>query len=406
MIKKKDTSYLFAKVYFLVAFLHSMWAMPFWHVTDKIIWAFYLIGALFLLVMKGSLFSFKKYAGLAVLTVFLILLGRRGSFLTMVGFFLFTSPFFVFLFLKDESKIVIYSFLRISMAWIVGVSLAAWLFNLLGMPLPSFSDFYGDSNGFYLFNNHLFYVDFLSSTNAYQFDVSVSGIMRFQSIFIEPGYLASILAVFLFIDKFNFKKFSNLVFLTAVIYTFSLAGWVMTAMGILLFVVSRKKKRLYYFFLVSIAFLLMYVGSTTYNGGDNVINSRIFERLTIDDSKVIKGNNRTSEQFDFWFENNFLTSNDILFGSYKKYEQEQNSGGLGVGWKVFFAKFGLLGILFYLFYLFSQVSKYKITYLGLCLMLLQIMFFSQVEHMFLSPCILIVYLSGAILLSKKSNIVT
>ena len=62
---------------------------------------------------------------------------------------------------------------------------------------------------------------------------------RFQSIFLEPGYMASLLSFLLYAVKYNFKRWENVVILVAIIVSFSLAGYIITFTGYTIYLLTN-----------------------------------------------------------------------------------------------------------------------------------------------------------------------
>lgn len=65
--------------------------------------------------------------------------------------------------------------------------------------------------------------------------------MRFSSIFDEPGYLGTIIALYLSIEQFDFKKKTNVILLICGILSLSFGFYVMVALGLALDSVLKKK---------------------------------------------------------------------------------------------------------------------------------------------------------------------
>lgn len=97
--------------------------------------------------------------------------------------------------------------------------------------------------------------------------------IRFCSIFLEPGYIGTLLSFLLYVGKFDFKKRYNLILLVALVLTISLAGFVISAMGWVFIKLQEGKpiKRLFYILAV---LGCIYWGGISYNGGRNVLNEK------------------------------------------------------------------------------------------------------------------------------------
>lgn len=224
-------------------------------------------------------------------------------------------------------------------AVILLVSLIAWPLALMGI-LPSQGIIsFADEDGY----NYMNYVLCLVNLNLQNFDV-----VRFCSIFLEPGHIAMIGAFTLYANRFDFKKWTTWVILVAVLVALSLAGYVLLVLGLVLIRIQQTSISKSVLALTGILLLLVivYNVSISYNGGDNLINNLIIERLELDDEKGITGNNRFIGDTDYVFDN-FLSSSDFLTGlskdKYYDYIESKYIGG--AGYKLYLLEVGLLGII-------------------------------------------------------------
>lgn len=189
--------------------------------------------------------------------------------------------------------------------------------------LPGIPVQYGDlsENFSYLFLNHIFLL-----TNVY-WEGETS---RFYSVFLEPGYLGSLLAFILYANRYDFKKKYNLIVLLALVATFSLAGYITSLIGYLL-----QRKHIFRTLMKSAIPVAMISGAlilfaVNYNNGDNYINVLLVDRLMPSDDGGIKGNTRKSDKLDLqlestirrgeiWFGSHNLADDDVSNAGYKRY---------------------------------------------------------------------------------------
>ena len=125
--------------------------------------------------------------------------------------------------------------------------------------------------------------------------------IRFHSIFLESGYMATMLSFLLYAVKYDFKKKRNIIIAISIVLSFSLAGYVTSLIGYVLFLYSQKKsfkKQA----ILACGLCILYIGITNYNDGNNLLKELILDRLQYDQDKGILGNNRTGEAGDFYFE--------------------------------------------------------------------------------------------------------
>lgn len=174
---------------------------------------------------------------------------------------------------------------------------------------------------------------------------------RFQSIFLEPGYLGTLLALLLYANKYQWKRWYNWVLLLGLIIAQSLAGYVTFVLGYALYLSIFNKSNKATIISVLVLFVVFVYGVQNYNGGDNYLNHNIIERLTDteNDKYVFSGNIRTKEITNKLFEAH-LSSGDVLFGETKKLDVP------GAGYKVFLIKNGLFAAMLY-FFVYFMLSR-------------------------------------------------
>lgn len=184
---------------------------------------------------------------------------------------------------------------------------------------------------------------------------------RFHSVFLEPGYLGSMLSFMLFAIKYDFSKWYTKTILVAQLVSLSLAGYILTFVGYIIYLVSegRSMKRITLF---AILIPIIYTVATNYNNGNNYINNAIISRLEYDKEKGIVGNNRTGTGTEFYY-NQAIGNGDIWLGLGAERVKQINGGSSesagyavnirGAGYKVFFVIRGVIcAIFFLLFYIF------------------------------------------------------
>lgn len=235
-------------------------------------------------------------------------------------FFLLFSLIPLIVLISDNKHCILHlEFITKSMVFILVPGIILYVFIILGYQLPGIPMQYGDltENFSYLFLNHIFLL-----TNVYWDEAA-----RFSSVFLEPGYIGSLLAFLLYANRYNFKKKYNVVLLVALLVTFSLAGYIISLVGYFL----TKKHLIRVAIKYSIPMLLLIVGivvfAVNYNKGDNIVNVMLVDRLMpSDDGKGIKGNTRASEQMDAQLENT-IQRGELLFGSRNLRDDEVENAG-------------------------------------------------------------------------------
>lgn len=231
-------------------------------------------------------------------------------------------------------------------------------FILLFASLPSLGGFVHEN--YEPFVNYGFYIKTTFDYGTFE---------RFNAFFLEPGHQALLSSFLLIANSFRLKNSPyNVILLTGVIFSFSLAGYMLTAVAWSFFFVKNVKRAL---LVVSIITAFVAI-SLSWNYGDNTLNELIVSRLEYDEDKGIKGNNRYYNNTDFVFERANREGGTFL-GVQNKVNMELVGGA---GFKIFVIKYGWLGvILVFLFYLSlipaSADRKYTAAFvavLALCFM--------------------------------------
>lgn len=198
----------------------------------------------------------------------------------------------------------------------------------------------------------------LKSATEYE----ASGI-RFQSVFLEPGYCGTLLAFLLHAVRYDFKKRENVVLLISLFLSLSLAGIITFVTGYVLNGWAERKNMTAYFAFGIILGAIVLFG-INYNQGDNVVNEMVLSRI-MPDEEDSQRNQRNSIGADIYFESLFETG-EWLHGLGNERIAMINGEDLGTaevsygedvirgaGYKIFILKFGVLAVLVaFLFYLF------------------------------------------------------
>lgn len=239
------------------------------------------------------------------------------------------------------------------------------------------------SNDNYYFYNYFFLIDRILVTST-----------RFQSIFLEPGYLGSMLALLLYATKYNWKCWYNWVLLVGLILSQSLAGYATFVIGYIIYLSQNGKsvKTL----VIPVAVISMFVYAMQYyNDGDNYINKNIAQRLTDsnDDKYVFSGTIRSDNYTDRVYSES-IESGDFIFGE----SRELNISG--AGYKIFLIKNGLFAAILY-FIVYNLISKFsKNRKYGRYFVLLILLTFLQAAYPF-SYSWMIQFILG--IFTEKSN---
>lgn len=258
-----------------------------------------------------------------------------------IMFYLIQLPLFLILMLTNREKQILLRWWTNLYAIILLVSLVVWLLTWI-TPMPSYGEINFRDNDAYTYTNYLFCI------KSFLYDI------RFNSIFLEPGHTAMIAAFTVCANRFNFKNKAVIIILLCTIATFSLAGYLLIAIGYLLHILLEDRfKRAWKKGVMFTAFLsLGYYAAANYNRGDNLVNTLILERLEYDEELGIAGNNRTVQKTDDTFDE-VVESGEAFSGiNQTKYKLYENRDYIqGSGYKLYIMRKGIIGtVLMFLFY--------------------------------------------------------
>lgn len=142
---------------------------------------------------------------------------------------------------------------------------------------------------------------------SYIFNVHLEGwstyFSRFCAFYDEPGVLGNIVLVLLFLQKFDLKKWYNIILLISGLLSFSLTFYI----GLCAFYIISGSARTKISFSI-IAAILIYLLA-----GNEYIDRYLFGRLAIEDGSLV-GYNREQMEFDTFFDS--LNLSDYLFFGY------------------------------------------------------------------------------------------
>lgn len=184
--------------------------------------------------------------------------------------------------------------------------------------------------GYEPFKNYIFYIQ-----TTYDYGLIFP---RFNAFFPEPGHMSMVCVFLMMANRFEFKRLPWMwIILTAVLFSFSLAGYILTVTGFMLLRIDSLAKGVFF----SVAMISVILGVMNYAGGDNAVNQMILDRLKYDQSKGIEGNNRFFNNTDFEFDK-ALKSGDYWAGVNGKTNMELIGGA---GFKIYILWHGLIGAL-------------------------------------------------------------
>lgn len=253
----------------------------------------------------------------------------------VMGLFTFMCyfPALYLIILPREYQADLLNFVTKWYAIMLGIGLVEYFLTFV-MSLPNIGMF--SFTGYQPYTNYGFYIKTTYDSGF---------INRFNAFFLEPGHQALVSTFLLMANKFKFKENRYCIVLAlGVVFSFSLAGYLLAAVGFILLRVDNIKKLL----LVAGAGTAFVVAALTLNGGDNDLNNLIISRLEYDEQKGIKGNNRFTIDTDLTYKRG-QKSGESWFGLRHRTNMKIIDGA---GFKIYVIKFGWIGvILAALFYL-------------------------------------------------------
>lgn len=365
MVVKNDKLFIAFEVTLFCAFLYSMNCFWFWSFRLP----YFNLCALFLIFFNRRCLKITKENILVSVLFFVAQIYGHGAdddMFKLASAAIYSILVMVLLSLDLSLQKRAFTFIYNALAVILAFSLVAFFLVLLNVPLPNMGRIVHPEALFYWYDNYL-----ILAYGCYG--------IRFNAVFCEPGHLGMIVAFLLFINGYNLKNRATVVLLLSLLFSLSLAGYVLAGIGYVLQQMKSNFKKtmgnvVKTVLLVSIA----YIAIVNYNGGNNLLNTLIVERLAYDESEgTIAGDNRSSEGMKAYFET--LNTDDILFGVDRITSEEVFERYVGSGYIPFIIANGIVGILVVFLFYFGVllISDKRIRAEYLCLFLIYGLCFIQ-----------------------------
>ena len=207
---------------------------------------------------------------------------------------------------------------------------------------------------------------------------------RFYAFYDEPGALGNIMMVLLYTQKFDLKKWYNVVLLISGLFSFSLAFYIALATYYILFGKEAAK----------IGFAIAAVLATYYFYDNEYIYYYVFGRLEFENGQLSGYNRELHGGFQLWIKTKSVY--DYLFWGY----QPREAVAYAASWRWAFALYGIIPSLLYLlsisYYRAKGIVHREDILRGLVLMVviwIQRPFIYQYIYVFLIVCPFIYYAS-------------
>lgn len=379
---------------FELLILFSLWPwFLYFFVSKYVLFSLEVIFSVLAYVFSPTSFQLTRRNLAIFLLLFLAaLLGTSGNINAFYGTILRCIPFFVFMCAKSELRITTINVFNKIYCWILGVSLFFWILHLLGMPFPHTHLTLGDDSGYEFDNYFIFVRDTGLFVNEF--------FPRFCSIFLEPGYVACFIVLMLFINKFDFRKLPNLVYLASLIMTFSLAGWLFFFIALIPYVTQRGKMKWIYLVFVGIVVVsfIYFNNSNSYNA----VNVLIGNRLKFENGEMV-GYNRVNQELEYTWKNQFWKSDKILFGFRDDYYDLYNFGA-SVDSRAYIIRFGLLAMIAYVVFL-VKCLRVNMSRFGLWFFIVVVLFVYRGYSIMFIDALLFIYVAGMEKLKNKNAMV-
>lgn len=178
---------------------------------------------------------------------------------------------------------------------------------------------------------------------------------RFPSIFDEPGYLGTLLALLLCIEKYNLKNRKNLILFISGILTISLSFYMLSAVYFVLNYIKIIKLNYKYIPILIIIILI------TMNAFSETLESRIIARVIDEGNIELATDHRIGIERQQYIFNTLLSQNKInlLFGNGRD-GFIQKDIDLGANWSRLVHQVGLVFfLLFILTVVMFSIKKYE-----------------------------------------------
>ena len=337
------------------------------------------IADILIIILGKKAFQVSSFSsGATLLAIMASMLYTRGNLNAYLGAMLNISPFLLFCYLRQEVRMEFLLFFNKVFATILTISVSGWILFLLGVQMPHSYITYIEYNQF---DNYFL---FLNGVNVNALEAFFP---RFYSIIIEPGDLACILCLLIYLDHYRLNRWYNIVYLISLMLTFSLAGLLLFVVGLIPnLLLSSGKAKLYIFSVfLSLGLLITYAITTSEN---SIVYQMIGQRLIeADDTENIPAYNRADKDIGDFMEKTFWKSDNVLFGYGESLPYN------GVDMRVFVAKFGLVPLVAYFIFLSFCFLRKNSTF-GLWYFLLFFLIFYKGYSMLFYSGMLMVYLMG------------
>lgn len=328
MLIYKKSKLITILLFSIVIFQNPPWM--FWGVSYFLVVACVLcLGVLCFSRVIREIFNYQNQIALfVVILLFFVFYSSIDQF--RASSVITAAVFALLFFVRTDEKIAALDALSTILAFIIFISIIPWLINDYIYNLPSSSISYeavkGGVTNIEELRNYYFFVSYIGG-----------GVNRFYSIFDEPGVLGCLAAFVLFGNGYNFKDKRNLIIAVGGVFSFSLAFYLITVVGIIISNLNtgvKFFKSILFIFILVLFFIFAFSESDTFR---YVIIDRI---LNLSDYGVAS---RTSNELNKFFEQ-FISSSSVFLGHGTAFFENNEDIKIGQSYKLFIIEYGLMGI--------------------------------------------------------------
>ncbi len=274
-------------------------------------------------------------------------------------------PFFCILTMRTEECYRLKTITINVFSLILAISLVAYLIWLCGYSFPAVKINHPSNTWYPPFLNYYFFIT----------EYRLGEFLRFRSVFTEPGHLGMYCAFFLYINGYVLKKAQNIIFLLSLVFSLSLAAYILLFAGWLLYNLMSgvSLNRICRILLIICLFAGMgwlYM----YKSKNEVIQTLIINRLAYDSEKGVKGNNRNTYDFRRTYEQ--LSGSEYLVGKGTSFMKDHFNNTANSSYKNYVLMYGIIGMLIIFLCFLSAVFVFP-SRLGLGLFFLYVISFIQ-----------------------------
>ena len=267
--------------------------------------------------------------------------------------------------LREDWRVELFKIISRWFAILLAISVVFWLLHYI-IPLPHSTAESESVWGYYETVKNYFFFKETSIAS------SMDTIQRFQSLFLEPGHLGTIVTFFLIANRFNFKDKQNIVFLICVLLSLSASAYILTALGYLF---SRSLEKGGKGFIIAIILIIgAIIFAMQYNEGDNIVSNLILGKITREEG-ALEG--RVSLEILSIFNQMWSTGENLWLGKGIFSDVEV----LGAGFILFFVLHGIIGT-FLIVLSYFGILRSCYSRMGLVLYLVFIVSFLQRTYPF------------------------